>query len=137
MRIVIDTNVLVSALLNPDRVPAQVWDLVPSGKVTCLYDDRILAEYIAVLAKPKLKIDPAKAIGVIALLKMAGEEIEGPFPQIQLPDKSDEKFLEVAWAGLANALVTGNGKHSPARRAGLVKIMSPKEFLDRSKQGKN
>ncbi len=49
---------------------------------------------------------------MINSLKQHGEEIEGPFPQLQLVDKTDEKFLEVAWAGLADALVTANGKRT-------------------------
>jgi putative PIN family toxin of toxin-antitoxin system len=130
VRIVLDTNVIVSAFLSPGRVPHSVLALCLDGKVTCLYDDRILAEYQSVLSRSKFMIPAPELQAAVATLIYFGEETSGPFPKISLTDKTDEKFLEVAWAGMADALVTGNGKHFPARRAGLVKIMSPKEFLN-------
>jgi putative PIN family toxin of toxin-antitoxin system len=130
MRAVLDTNVLVSGTMYPHRVPGQVLDLATEGKCGALYDQRILTEYQEVLKRPHFKFNHADIDIMINSLKQHGEEIEGPFPQLQLVDKTDEKFLEVAWAGLADALVTGNGKHFPARQTGLVKIRSPREFLD-------
>ena len=130
MRVVLDTNILVSGTMHPDRVPGQVLALATDGKFTSLYDQRILAEYQGVLKRSHFKFDHANIDILISSLKHQGEEIEGPFPELELPDKTDEKFLEVAWAGMAEVLVTGNGKHFPARRTGLVKIMSPKEFLN-------
>ena len=133
MRVVLDTNVLVSAFMHPDRVPGQVLDLVPTGAFTCLYDSRILAEYEEVLGRPHFGFKPENLQAFVTLLWAVGEEVEGPFPKLQLPDKSDEKFLEVAWAGLADILVIGNLKHFPAKQTGLIKVMSPKEFLDLKK----
>ena len=53
MRIVLDTNVLVSGLLNPDGAPGRLLDLILGGRLQILYDDRILGEYSDVLARPQ------------------------------------------------------------------------------------
>ena len=134
MRAVYDTNILVSALLNPDRVPAQAIGMIKEKKATALFDPRILKEYATILCRPKFGIPPSDQTLILALFVTLGEEIEGPFPVATLPDKSDEKFLEVAWAGLAEVLVTGNGKHFPAKLTGIVKAMGPKEFLEYEKK---
>jgi uncharacterized protein len=61
MSIVLDTNVLVSGLLNSNRKPGRIIDLVISGRIRLFYDDRILAEYADVLERPELEIDPVHA----------------------------------------------------------------------------
>lgn len=53
MKIVLDTNVLVSSLLNPDGSPAGVLKLLLNGRIIMLYDNRILGEYLAVLSREK------------------------------------------------------------------------------------
>jgi putative PIN family toxin of toxin-antitoxin system len=53
MRLVVDTNVLASALLSPHGRPAQVLRLLLQGDLVPLHDDRILAEYRAVLSRPR------------------------------------------------------------------------------------
>ncbi len=63
MRIVVDTNVLVSGLLNPYGSPGRILDLVLSGRIQVLYDDRILEEYQDVLARPQLAIDLSRGAG--------------------------------------------------------------------------
>ncbi len=61
MRIVVDTNVLVSGLLNADGPPGMVVNRVLSRAVIALYDSRMLAEYREVLARPRLRI-PAPGV---------------------------------------------------------------------------
>ena len=56
MRIVLDTNVLVSGLLNPNGTPGRILDLILGRYLTLLYDDRIIGEYSDVLARPQLDI---------------------------------------------------------------------------------
>ena len=53
MKIVLDTNVLVSSLLNPDGSPAKILNLILSEKIILLYDNRILNEYYDVLKREK------------------------------------------------------------------------------------
>lgn len=61
MRVVLDTNVVVSALRNEDGNPALVVDLILTGTITLVYSAAILAEYREVLARPRLQLDPALA----------------------------------------------------------------------------
>lgn len=52
-RIVLDTNVLVSGMINPNGPPGRIVDLIREGLVELVVDDRILAEYSQVLSRPK------------------------------------------------------------------------------------
>jgi uncharacterized protein len=116
MRLVIDTNVLISALLKPgsvpDRVLAGIWkrgDLV-------VYDARIAEEYREVAARPKFRaVDGERRDALLAMLLERGELLsavaawKGP-----MADEGDRIFVEAALAGRAHALVTGNLKHYPS-----------------------
>ena len=55
MNIVVDTNILVSGLLNPAGLPAQIIEILINGKIVILYDNRILLEYEEVLSRKKFK----------------------------------------------------------------------------------
>ena len=98
MRIVLDTNVVVSAFLNPHGTPARVIDLVLSGAVIVLFDDRILAEYRDVLSRPKLRIVPVEAAFLLDLIETEGVLAPAPPLDITLPDPKDLPFVEVAAA---------------------------------------
>jgi len=130
MRIVLDTNVLVSGLLNPDGAPGRVVDLILGGLHHVLYDDRIIAEYLDVLARPQLKISHDLAKAVIGYIRLSGERVTAiPLPEDALPDPEDVAFLEVAISGEADILVTGNARHFPPQKRRGVKIESPAVFL--------
>ena len=75
MRIVLDTNVLVSGLHNPHGAPGRILDLILGARIPVLYDDRILAEYRDVLARPRLAIEPSLAQAVVGYIRLAGEQI--------------------------------------------------------------
>ncbi len=116
MRLVLDTNVLISALWNPESVPALTIGAIFDHGVDVLYDARALAEYREVLARPKFKkILSAHTDALIAKIVTLGEEIPnvaewaGP-----LKDEGDRMFVEIALTGCANLLVTGNLKHFPS-----------------------
>lgn len=129
MRIVLDTNVLVSAFLSPDGAPAQVLTLVLGGEVDLLFDARILAEYEEVLARPRFKLDADDVAEVLRQLEAEGERIAAAPVERQLPDPDDQPFLEVALAGRADAIVTGNPRHFP--RGLGVDVLSPRALLER------
>ncbi len=130
MRIVLDTNVLVSGLLNPNGAPGRILDLIIIGKIQALYDDRVLSEYQEVLARPQLGIDPALAQAVVGHLRLAGERITAlPVPDNLLPDMDDLPFVEIFLDGKADALVTGNEKHFQALKDRGGTVLSPVEFL--------
>jgi len=130
LRVVLDTNVLVSGLLSPFGPPGEIVRLVASGAVTLCFDARILAEYEEVLARPRFGFDPDSVAALIDYLDFAGEMVAaGPLP-VRLPDEDDEPFLEVAFACGADCLVTGNLAHFPEDTREGVTILSPAGFVE-------
>ena len=132
MRIVLDTNVLVSGLHNPDGRPGRIVDLILGGRLQLLYDDRILGEYLDVLARPQLAIDPSLAQAVAGNIRLAGERVTAlPLPEDTLPDPDDLPFAEIAISGEAEVLITGNAKHFSGLSDRGVTVCSPAEVLER------
>ncbi len=132
MRIVLDTNVLVSGLHNPHGAPGRILDLILGARIPVLYDDRILAEYRDVLARPRLAIEPSLAQAVVGYIRLAGEQIMAiPLGQDSLPDPDDLPFAEVAITSEADMLVTGNMKHFSRLKERGVTVLSPAECLER------
>lgn len=129
MRIVLDTNVLVSALLSRHAAPADVLRLTLEGAFVPLYDQRILAEYREVLARPAFNFDPRDTAALLRGLEWSGELVFTSPLNPDLPDPDDLPFLEVAVWGEAEALVTGNVRHFRAAR-GRINVLTPRELLD-------
>ena len=130
MKIVLDTNVLVSGLLSPFGPPAEIVRLVASGRIVLCHDARILAEYSDVLLRPKFRFDREAVGALLAEIQLDGEPVAA-FPlRHPLPDRADEPFLEVALASGAEALVTGNLRHFPARLRQGVAVVAPAAFLE-------
>ena len=129
MRVVVDTNVLVSGLLNPFGPPGRVIDLAVAGEIVVLYDDRILGEYRAVLRRPRFGFQTADVQALLEYLEREGEPVVARPSKLKLDDPDDLPFLEVAVAGAAAALVPGNARHFRPRsgRHG-VKVLSPAKF---------
>ena len=75
MRIVLDTNVLVSGLLNADGPPAQILNLILNKHITVLYDNRILLEYIEVSRRKKFDFKQEWIDTIIEFIKIEGEYI--------------------------------------------------------------
>lgn len=133
MRIVLDTNVLVSALLNPHGPPARVLELILAGKLQILVDDRILDEYREVLLRPRFGFDADEVATLVSALAAAGEWVTMPLPKLTLDDPDDLPFAEIAVAGAADALVTGNMRHFPRSRLPReVSVVTPTAFLRRT-----
>ena len=128
-RIVLDTNVLVSAFLNPSGAPSQLLALILAGELKLLFDQRMLDEYAEVLARPRFSLDPADVAEVLRQLQADGERVAVVPSGAQLPDVDDLPFIEVALSGKADALVTGNVRHFPGRLG--VEVLSPRELLQR------
>ena len=112
MHIVLDTNVLVSALLSPAGKPAQILKRFLGGEFTLCYDGRIMLEYEAVLSRPKFGFDPTKVKAILDYIRWVGVQVEAPALDIVFADEFDKKFYEVAKCAGA-VLITGNLKHFP------------------------
>lgn len=126
--LVLDTNILVSALLSPYGAPAKIWDLVLARQVQLAYDDRILVEYNRVLRRPKFGFSSQRIDAMLAVFLFQLATQTTPWPLHPLPDKDDAAFLEVADAASAT-LVTGNMRHFPTEITGEVRVMSPHDWL--------
>ena len=121
---VIDTNVLVSALLSPDGAPSKVLDLVFGGQLKICYDSRILLEYKVVLSRQRFPFKPQDVSVTLNEIVQRGLSVIVPSLPILFTDESDKKFYEVAnFCGAY--LITGNLKHFPVE----PEIMSPSELL--------
>lgn len=116
MRLVLDTNVLISALLKPGSVPDRALSAIWAHGAVVLYDDRIAEEYRDVAARPKFRaIAPGRTDEVLGRLLERGERLaEVAAWAGTMNDEGDRMFVEVALAGRAHAIVTGNLKHYPA-----------------------
>ena len=133
MRVVVDTNVLVSGLLSPFGPSAQIIRMVASGFLAVCHDARILSEYRDVLLRPKFGFPQEAVDALLEQVISAGDAITSKPLRVTLPDRDDEPFLEVAVSGRAEALITGNLKHYPRKaRKGAV-VLSPGEFVERYK----
>ncbi len=126
---VIDTNVLVSAMLShrDDAATVKVLNAVFSGKITPLFHRDILSEYAEVLARPKFHFSKTDIDIVISAFRTFGIEV---FPQPTgeiLIDMDDLIFYEVAMEKRSDdaKLVTGNQKHYPIKDF----IITPAEML--------
>lgn len=130
MRIVLDTNVLVSGLLSPFGPPADVVRLVAAGALSLGVGARILEEYRLVLARPRFGFDPARVGEVLSQVDADGVRGATRPLRLRLPDPDDEPFLEVALAVAAEALVTGNVRHFPPSRREGIRVLSPRTFVE-------
>ena len=130
MKIVLDTNVLVSGLLNPYGPPSRIIQMVADGEFTVCFDARILCEYREVLLRPVFPFKPEQVDALLDQIRTAGEPTSArPLAQ-RLPDPDDEPFLEVAIAAGADYLVTGNMRHYPAGRRAGIQVVSPRKFVE-------
>ena len=130
MRIVVDTNVLVSGLLSPHGPPGRIVDGLVAEELQTLFDDRILDEYRDVLRRPRFGFGLRDVDDLLDHLVSSGEHVSAPPLNVTLPNIDDLPFLEVAAAGGADALVTGNLKHFPRRAQSGTNVLSPNAFLD-------
>jgi putative PIN family toxin of toxin-antitoxin system len=129
LKIVLDTNVLVAGLLSPFGPCGDIVRMVSSGDLTLCCDARILSEYREVLKRPKFRFAEDGIDALLDFIASRGQMVApSPLPK-PLPDPDDEPFLEVAIAGRAACLATGNRVHFPGRLRQGVKVLSPREFL--------
>ena len=128
MKIVVDTNVLVSGLLSPQGAPAAVLRYILSGSALVCFDERILSEYRGVLARRKFGFDATQVANLLEFLETHGEPTLARLLDLPLPDPSDGVFIEVAIASDADCLVTGNLKHFPTEFLRGVRVVTPRAF---------
>jgi putative PIN family toxin of toxin-antitoxin system len=130
MKIVLDTNVLVSGLLTPFGSSGEIVRMVSSGELLLYIDARILSEYQGVLYRPKFNFNKDHIGILLDFIKQYGQFISSSPLKNRLPDPDDEPFIEVAIAGRVRSLVTGNTAHYPSSLREGIDIFSPSEFIE-------
>lgn len=116
--IVLDTNVLVSALLTKNRAvsaPFQILSRVLSGQIVMLVNNAIENEYREVLLRAKFHFDPVLIEKLLSAMANMWLKVEVPENNVTLPDMKDKPFydLAVSFQHIGVKLVTGNIKHFP------------------------
>lgn len=129
MRVVLDTNVLVSAFLKPGSKPARILRLTLQGDIEIVITEHILAEYLEVLERPKFSLNKQDIRVVLDFLRSKGIKAPALPEAFHLPHPGDEPFLEAALSTGADFLVTGNKRHYPQKACKGQKVLTPDEFL--------
>lgn len=127
---VVDTNVLVSALLKPDSVPAQVANALRTNALVPVVCAEIMNGYAAVLHRPKLRLPTADVDALLQLIGLQARWVHiSPYRSaLRLPDPADWPFIACAMAAQC-PVITGNVKHFPALLG--VGVMTVRGWLDR------
>jgi len=128
LRLVIDTNVLVSAVLKPDGLQRTTFLLAITKPGRLYVSLPVLEEYAEVLSRPELSIRRGLRLQLLQLIKNHGHLVT-PSRHIEVTnDPDDNIFVECADAARADFLITGNRKHFPAYWKN-TKIVTPREFV--------
>ncbi|MBP3221681.1 MAG: putative toxin-antitoxin system toxin component, PIN family [Neisseriaceae bacterium] len=125
---VIDTNVLVSALLTQkgDTATVKIIEKVLLGEITPIYSSEMIKEYRAVLSRKKFGFSPKLIDELIKFIEKQGVMQEIISSGITLTDMDDLPFYELALQNKETYLITGNIKHFPNQSF----IVTPREFLN-------
>lgn len=128
LRLVVDTNIVVSAALKPEGLERTVLLFALTKPARCYVSKAILDEYAAVLSRPELKIRRPLRLQLLQWIKNHAHVISPRLlPQITT-DSGDNIFIECADSARADYLVTGNLRHFPKFWKN-TKIISSRELL--------
>jgi putative PIN family toxin of toxin-antitoxin system len=129
IRVVLDTNIIVSALLQPLGPSAQVFLSALGGSIQMCVSGDIYAEYEEVISRPRLKRPDDVIQSTLQSIREQGFWVRPTETVRACSDPDDDIFLECAQAAQAAYLVTGNLKHFPASWAG-ASIVTPRWLFD-------
>ena len=129
IRVVLDTNVIVSALLKPEGLESTVFVLALRSQMLLCISEPVFAEYDDVLRRPRLKLKPAEIDATLTAIRERPHLVE-PKQRLSISKhESDNRFLECAETARADYLINGNTRHFPAVHA-TATILSARQFLE-------
>jgi putative PIN family toxin of toxin-antitoxin system len=128
VRVVFDTNIFVSALVLPGGSADRAVERIIAGKDSLLFSKEILDEFLTVLAK-KFGRDREELARVAVFLDEVGERVRPRKRVDVLPDAADNRILECAIAGRAEAIVTGDRAMLKIGSLGPIRIVSLRDYL--------
>jgi uncharacterized protein len=129
IRVVLDTNVIVSALLQPLGPSARIFLLAIGGSIQLCVSGNIYAEYEEVIRRPRLRRNENAITSTLNTIREKGFWVRPAETIRACSDPDDDIFLECASAARADYLVTGNFKHFPDSWTN-TRIVTPRQFLD-------
>jgi putative PIN family toxin of toxin-antitoxin system len=129
IRVVLDTNIIVSALLQPLGAPAQVFILAIGSVVQVCLTGNLYAEYEEVLSRPKFRIGEDTIAAALRDLREKALWVRSTETVHACCDPADDMFVECAAAANAQYLVTGNLKHFPPAWAG-TRVVTARWLMD-------
>jgi len=128
LRLVLDTNIVVSAALKPDGLQRTVLLLAVTKPARLYITESVLAEYQEVLSRPEFKIRKGLRQQLLQLIKNHAQQVNSTRVLQVAKDPDDNKFLECADAARADYLITGNQRHFPKFWKG-TKVITSREFI--------
>ena len=128
LKVVYDTNVVVSAALKPGSIPSSLLALAMAKQVRLFLSPAILDEYTEVLKRPKFRLDAGAVERFLRDLRSAATMVRPTQRVNAAADEPDNRFLECAQKARADYLVTGNKRHFPAPAFEDTAIVNPVEF---------
>jgi putative PIN family toxin of toxin-antitoxin system len=128
LRLVIDTNVVLSAALKPEGMQRTVVLLAMTKPARWYVSDAIESEYAVVLARPELKIRRGLRLQLLQLIENHTRVVKPSRLRQVTSDPADNMFVECADAARADYLITGNQRHFPTFWKN-TKIITSSEFL--------
>ena len=126
---VIDTNVIVSAMLKWDSIPGSILELALDGPITPVLNHEILDEYQQVLLRPKFHLTERIVGDLLDNIIARAVFVDAHKLMLELPDPKDVVFYEVTMGQRKTEdtyLVTGNLKHFPSE----CFVVTPRQMLD-------
>ena len=131
MRVVLDTNVLVSALVHQGRVPSRLYEAAAERRYALVVTTQLLSELARVLAVKFNWTEGAIEVVVLQLLRLGGLAEPGPPVRAVIDDPADDRVLEAALADGAAVIATGD-RHLLALGSWRgVEVVTPAELLAR------
>ncbi len=129
LKVVLDTNIVVSAHLQGAGFPAFVLDLALASKIQLYVTAEILEEYEAVLRRPRFGINPKNITQSIRLIKRKAKRVKPTRRLSVSSDPDDNRFIECAETAEADYLVTGNLRHYPSKYK-KTKVVSARQLIE-------
>jgi putative PIN family toxin of toxin-antitoxin system len=133
MRAVVDTSILVRAIIRPQGTVGPVLLRLRRSEYTLLYAQSLLEELVDVLDRPRLRekyrLSEQDIWTVVGLILLRGEAVAPTKRITACRDPKDDKFLEVAVAGKADVIVTGDQDLLVLHPYAGIPIVLPSTFL--------
>ncbi len=135
MRAVVDTHILIRALIKPKGTVGPMTTRLRDGDYTLVYSAPLLDELLEKVALPRIRqkyrLEAPEIEALIALIVLRGEFV-APVRKIEVcRDPGDDMFIEAALSGGAEYVVTGDKDLLVLKKFETVRFTTPRQFLEK------